>query len=142
MTTKEAAAVFPIGSVQLHSSPVDLDQTYCEYPGNRAGIMLETNVSWFKKELTTFAELHSPFTIEQSGRTPSGVTIPATTFTAMTVDGATAYWAADLPSSGSTFISPRSQMSTERHGYLVFLTSAGLTESQDAEVLGIMLQRL
>jgi hypothetical protein len=144
LTVKEAASVFQIGTFQLHSSKPVLDQTSCVYPGHHEGIMLFTNVSWFKKELTTFAELHSPFAMKLSGKTPSGATIPAPTFTALAVNGEAAYWDDDLPpTSASTIdISPNAQMSAEKKGYLVFLTSKGLTESQDAEALGIMLKRL
>ena len=63
---------------------------------------------------------------------------------ALTVDGETAYWDDDLPSgSGSAVdIGPNAQMSAEEKGYLVILESRGLTESQNAEALGIMLKRL
>jgi hypothetical protein len=33
-------------------------------------------------------------------------------------------------------------MSAEKHGYLVFLESTGLTEAQDAGAMGVILRRL
>ncbi len=108
--------------------------------------MLETNVSWFKKELASFTQVHSLYTLRAPGKAPSGATIPAPVYTSLTVDGVPAYWLGRTP--GSTPISARgtadypSQISATKHGYVVILTSTGLSEAQEAKALGIMLRRL
>ena len=85
MTAKEAASVFHIRTYQTRSLAPVGQQSYCSYLVDHEGV-LETNVSWFKKEVTTFTQEHSPFTVSVAGKTPSGATIPAPTFTTYTVD--------------------------------------------------------
>jgi len=142
MTVKEASSVFLTGMYPLHAGANVDNQSSCFYPGQHRGVLLETNVSWSKEGLSNFTQLHSPFAISAAGVTPSGATIPAPEFIPLTVDGAAAYWVADVGMSGSAFIDHLSQMSAEKHGYLVILTSSGLTEAQDQQAMRTMLGRL
>ena len=142
MTAKEASSVFLTGTYPLHGGANVDDQSSCFYPGQHRGVLLEANVSWSKKGLANFTQLHSPFAISAAGVTPSGATIPAPEFIPLTVDGAAAYWVADVGMSGSAFIDHLSQMSAEKHGYLVILTSSGLTEAQDEQAMRMMFGRL
>ena len=134
--------MFLVGTYQLHSSAPVNSQSSCSYPGHFSGVMLYTSVLWDTKTLTTFTRMHSPGVKFEPGKSPSGSLIPAPQFTTATVDGISAYWLAHVPTASSASIENASQMSAMKHGYLVMLTSTGLTESQNEETLGIILRRL
>jgi hypothetical protein len=141
MTKSEASAIFPTGGThQFPTAAPVRDQSYCSYSGK--GLMLITNVSWSKKEIATFAQLHRRSTHLVPGMSHTGAVIPVPHYSKLTVDGTSAYWLAQTPApiSGSG-IYP-SQMSARKHGYLVFLTATDLTESQIEKSMATILRSL
>jgi hypothetical protein len=141
MTVNEAAAIFPIGTHQLDSRPPGGSQSYCSYPGHLAGVMLLSNLSWSTKEIATFSRLHSKAVHVARGTLPTGATV-APQFAKLIIDGTPVYWLARTPFPiGGTSTYP-SQMSALKDGYLVFLTSTGLTQEQNRLAMRTMLNRL
>ena len=142
MTEKEAAAIFPIGTHELDNRSSAGSQSYCSYPGDLADVMLQSNLSWSRKEIANFSRLHGKGVHVAPGTLPSGNPVPAPQFTKLTIDGTSAYWQAhtSFPISG-TGTYP-SQMSALKDGYLVILTSTGLTQAQNELAMRTMLGRL
>ncbi len=142
MTADEAAAIFPVGTHQLDNRVPGGSQSYCSYPGHTAGVILLSNLSWSTKEIATFSRLHSNAVNLVPGTLPTGATVPAPQFTKLMISGTSAYWLARTPFPiGGTSTYP-SQMSALKDGYLVFLTSTGLTQEQNEQSMKTMLNRL
>lgn len=135
MSKSEASAIFPTGqNYSLRSTVPVNDQTYCVYPGSTSDVSLVSNVTWQLGEITTFEKAHSgPYEINNGSIPPS---------TPVTVDGITAYWTPQVPerTSGATLY--RSLLAAERNGYVVSLSSTGLSESQNEQVMNTMLRKL
>jgi len=142
MTANEAAATFPIGTHQLDNQAPGGSQSYCSYPGHLPGAMLLSNLSWSTKEIATFSRLHGKEAhVARTTQLPDG-SVSAPQFTKLTIDGTPAYWLARTPFPiGGTSTYP-SQMSALKHGYLLFLTSTGLTRAQNERAMKTMLGRL
>lgn len=142
MTADEAAAIFPIGTHRLDTRVPGGSQSYCSYPGHMAGVMLLSNLSWSAKEIATFSRLHGSAALGAPGTLPTGAAVPAPQFTKLTIDGTPVYWLARtrFPIGGTTTYP--SQMSALKDGYLVFITSTGLTQKQNEQAMRTMLNRV
>jgi hypothetical protein len=98
-------------------------------------------VSWNKKTVTTFTVLHSGRFTES--HLPAGGTTPVPHYSKVSVAGTIAYWLPQTPLSTSNSVTAStSELSALKHGHVVILTSANLSESQDERALALILTRL
>ena len=138
MTANEAAAFFPIGTHVLgNPPPAGGEQSYCYYGSPLARVMLQSNLSWSAKEIAAFSREHFPIgysTAKRSYATAVG--------TKLVICGTDAHWLARTAFPiGGTSTYP-SQMNAFKDGYLVLLTSTGLTQDQDQWAMRTILRRL
>jgi hypothetical protein len=142
MTANEAAAIFPIGTHQLGNPAPGGSQSYCYYGSPLARVMLQSNLSWSTKEIAGFSRVRDKAPHVASGAPLAAGVITAADFTKLVINGTDAYWLAHTSFPiGGTSTYP-SQMSALKNGYLVILTSTGLTQSQDEQAMRTILDRL
>ena len=99
--------------------------------------MLQCWLAWGKKQVTTFQVSHSG---HARYVTQEGASVAPPRYTEVTVAGAPAYrQVSPSPISGS---SSALSISTLAKGYVVFLTSTGLTQSQDERALASIIGHL
>ena len=143
LTRAEAAGIFPLGrSYRPQDHPPVQEQTSCVYPGSTNSAFVITNVTWSKARLSNFEKAHDGKHAVEGGTLPSGESVPAPTFTKVTVDGHPAFWSArqPLPLSGTSTYP--SLLAATEHGYVVAISASGLTQSQNERILSAMLGNL
>ena len=140
MTANEAAAIFPIGTHVLgNPPPAGGSQSYCYYGSPGASVMLQSDLSWSTKEIAGFSRIHAH--VASGTPLPAGA-ITAADFTKLVINGTDAYWLAHTAFPiGGTSTYP-AQMSALKEGYLVILTSTGLTQTQNEQAMRTILHRL
>ena len=143
MSGREAARIFPIAHSwqPQKQAPAD-EQSYCVYPGSTYSSYVVTNVTWSKAVLSNFEKAHDGKHVVEAGTLPSGESVPAPTSAHLTVDGTSAYWTAhqSFPVSGTS--NYPSLIAASKGGYVVSVSSRGLSESQNEHVLVALLSKL
>ena len=99
--------------------------------------MLRVDIAWGKRQVTTFTVAHSG---HARNLTQGGGYVPPPQYANVTVSGVPAYWrVSPSPITGNP--SARS-ISALAKGYIVILTSGGLTQSQDESALASIISHL
>ena len=104
--------------------------------GPRPGTV-QVNVAWSKKQVTTFTVSHSGHAINVA---QGGGAVTPPQYANVTVAGVPAYWqVSPSPISGNP---SALSISALAKGYVVILTSTGLTQSQDESGLASIINKL
>ena len=139
LTAREASTAFG-GHVQLpnqcRTSPSNQSDALYLVGGPQPGA-LQVDVAWGKKQVTTFKVSHSGHAhyVEQGG----GAVKPPQ-YANVTVSGVPAYW--QVSPSPITGNPSALSISALVKGYVVILTSTGLTQSQDESGLASIIKHL
>jgi hypothetical protein len=139
LTAGEARAAVG-GTVQTASQCASLpsNQSTALYVfSGQGGRLLRVDVAWGKRQVTTFTVAHSG---HARNLTQGGGYVPPPQYANVTVSGVPAYWrVSPSPITGNP--SARS-ISALAKGYVVILTSEGLTQSQDESALASIINHL